>query len=93
MESGLFVQVITSAEVIATALFLILLLPLVFFIASTRSRRKFVRAPARVKKAKPSRPAAEKAKPESGEEDEDLDEPRGPGPRSRGPASGPEDPE
>jgi hypothetical protein len=90
MESGLFVQVITSAEVIAAALFLIFLLPLVFFIASTRSRRKFVRAPARVRKEKPAPKAA--VQPEAGEDEDDLDESPDPGPRSRGPAAGPEDP-
>jgi hypothetical protein len=87
MESGLFVQVLTSAEVIAAALFLILLLPLVFFIASTRSRRRFVRAPARVKKAKPAPTQLQK----QDEGEEDLDEPPGAGPRSRGPAAGPDD--
>ncbi len=43
MDSGLFTQVLTSPEVIVTSLALILLLPLVFFIASTRSRRRLVR--------------------------------------------------
>jgi hypothetical protein len=89
MESGLFVQVITSTEVIAAALFLIFLLPLVFFIASTRSRRRFVRAPVRVKREKPA-PKAVKA-PEPGEEEEDLDESPDPRRRPRGPALGPED--
>jgi len=89
MESGLFVQVLTSAEVIAAALFLIFLLPLVFFIASARSRRRFVRAPARVKKAKPAPASAQR--PKEDEAEEDLDEPPGAGPRSRGPAAGPDD--
>jgi hypothetical protein len=87
MESGLFVQVITSAEVIAAALFLIFLLPVVFFIASTRSRRRFVRAPVRMKKEKPAPKTVKE--PEPGEE-EDLDRPPDPRPRPRGPASGPE---
>lgn len=43
MDSGLFTKVLTSPEVIVTSLALILLLPLVFFIASTRSRRRLVR--------------------------------------------------
>jgi hypothetical protein len=91
MESGLFVQVFTSAEVIAASLFLILLLPLVFYIASTRSRRKFVRKPApkRPRRVKPAKPAAEQQKPV--EEADDLDSLPGQRPRSRGPAAGPED--
>jgi hypothetical protein len=89
MESGLFVQVLTSAEVIAASLFLIFLLPLVFFIASTRSRRKFVRNPARTRPRRPAR--APTAAQQLVEEREDMDELPGGGPRSRGPAVGPED--
>ncbi|MGA2378564.1 MAG: hypothetical protein ABSG85_04590 [Spirochaetia bacterium] len=89
MDSGLFVQVLSSAEVIAAALFVILLLPLVFFIASTRSRRRFVRRPPRGRIAKPARRSVEAPKP--GEQEEDLDEPAGPRSRARGPAAGPED--
>ena len=43
MDSGLFAKVLTSPEVLVVSLALIFLLPLVFFIASTRSRRRFVR--------------------------------------------------
>ena len=85
MESGLFVQVLFSTEVIAAAFFLILLLPLVFFVASTRSRRRFVKLPARVRSPKPVRRPVE--------EPADPDSPPAPGPRSRagGPEADPED--
>ena len=43
MDSGLFTKVFTSPEVLAVSLALVFLLPLVFFIASTRSRRRMVR--------------------------------------------------
>ncbi len=43
MDSGLFTRVLSSPEVIVASLALILLLPLVFFIASTKSRRRLVR--------------------------------------------------
>jgi len=89
MESGLFVQVLTSTEVIAASLFLILLLPLVFFIASTRSRKRFVRNPPRTRSPRPvRRPSAEQ---QIAVEREELDELPGGGPRSRGPAGGPDD--
>ena len=84
MESGLFVQVLTSGEVIAASLFLMLLLPLVFFIASTRSRRKFVRGPVKARATRPARPPS--AAQQIVEEREDMDELPGGGPRSRGPA-------
>jgi hypothetical protein len=85
MESGLYVQVFSSVEVIVACLFLIFLLPLVFFIASTKSRRKFVRVPAKSRGPKPVRRTPEAAPSE--EEGEDLDGPaRGPRERSRGPA-------
>ena len=38
MDSGLLLRILSSWEVIAACIFLILLLPLVFFIASTTSR-------------------------------------------------------
>ena len=56
MDSGLYTKVFTSTEVIAASLFLILLLPLVFFIASTKSRRRFSQPSPRVRRAR--RPAA-----------------------------------
>ncbi|MGO9308029.1 MAG: hypothetical protein ACLQDL_03285 [Spirochaetia bacterium] len=59
MDSGIFVQVLSSAEVIAASLVVILLLPLVFFIASTRSRRRSVRKPARGRIPASLRPSAE----------------------------------
>ncbi|MGA2977173.1 MAG: hypothetical protein ABSF77_17845 [Spirochaetia bacterium] len=67
MDSGLYLHVFFSWEVIATSLILMLLLPLVFFVASTRSRN---RRPAAVRMklapaARPSRakkPVAEAAK-------------------------------
>jgi hypothetical protein len=94
METGLYVQVFTSVEVIVAALFLIFLLPLVFFIASTKSRRKLVRLPAKSRKPRPVRSPPQKAEP-SEEDDKDLDAPPSTGPRrrSRGPAADPDDPE
>jgi hypothetical protein len=94
MDSGLYVQVLSSAEVIVAALFLILLLPLVFFIASTRSQRRFVRLPARGKTPRPARRPAEQAEPpedQEEEKDEDVPPSAGPRQRSRGPAAGPDD--
>jgi hypothetical protein len=84
MDSGLYVQVLSSTEVIAAALFMIFLLPLVFYIASTRSRKKFVRGPslARVKRARPA------AKPVNETETPSESEPPS---RARGPVDGPED--
>jgi len=43
MDSGLFTKVLTSPEVLVASLALVLLLPLVFLIASTQSRRRMVR--------------------------------------------------
>jgi hypothetical protein len=40
MGSGVFSQVFSSWEVIATSLIILLFLPLVFFVAATRSRKK-----------------------------------------------------
>jgi hypothetical protein len=68
MDSGLFTKVLSSPEVIVASLALIFLLPLVFFIASTRSRRRFIRAP-RPAAVRP-RPAAPAPRP-----DEDDEEP------------------
>ena len=67
MESGLFQSVLFSWEVVAGCIALMLLLPLVFYIASTRSRKKltppvYARAGAAGKVAKrPAGPAVEKA--------------------------------
>jgi hypothetical protein len=60
MDSGLFAKVLSSPEVIVASLALIFLLPLVFFIASTRSRRRFVRTVPRLAapRAKGAAPAA-----------------------------------
>jgi hypothetical protein len=70
MESGQFVHIFSSWEVIASCLLLMFLLPLVFFVASARSP---VRRPAAVRVAarvKPKKPPREKA----GEEAEDEDD-------------------
>jgi hypothetical protein len=71
MDSGLYLSIFSSWEVIAACLFLMFLLPLVFFVASTKSRRRIPlrvlrsRAPAKKRAASaPPRP------PENGEEDE-----------------------
>jgi len=77
MDSGLYVQVFSSVEVIVASLFLIFLLPLVFFIASTKSRRRFVQLPPRTGQAKPVRRPPQ----EAAAEDEELDVP--PSQRSR----------
>jgi hypothetical protein len=77
MDSGLYTKVFTSTEVIAASLFLILLLPLVFFIASTRSRRRFVRPAGPHRSARPRvrpKPAARDA--EGAEEPERPADPR-----------------
>ena len=58
MDSGLFAKVLSSPEVIVTSLALIFLLPLVFFIASTRSRRRSVRVAPRPGAARLRRAAA-----------------------------------
>ena len=52
MDSGVFGQVFSSWEVIVTSLILMFLLPLVFFVASTR-----------VGKKKPLRPASPRSRP------------------------------
>ena len=94
MESGLYLQVFTSVEVIVAALFLIFLLPLVFFIASTKSRRKFVRLPAKSRTQRPVRRSPPEAEP-SEEDDKDRDAAPSPRPRRRprGPAADPDDSE
>jgi hypothetical protein len=63
MESGLYLSVLSSWEVIAACLFLMFLLPLVFFLASTKSSRRIplrvlrIRAPAKKRiKSPPPRP-------------------------------------
>ncbi len=74
MDSGLYLSVFSSWEVIAACLFLMFLLPLVFFIASTSSRRRIpmrvlrMRAPARKRpQSPPPRPAEEENQEERGE--------------------------
>jgi hypothetical protein len=91
MESGLYVQVFSSVEVIVAALFLIFLLPLVFFIASTKSRRRFVRLTAKPRTSRPARHAPKETPPA---EDDDLDTlPSARArERSRGSAADPDDP-
>ena len=77
MDSGLFAKVLSSPEVIVTSLALIFLLPVVFFIASTRSRRRFARlAPrpgSRAAAARPPRKAAAPA-PRPAEKDEEPED-------------------
>ena len=80
MDSGLFTKVLSSPEVIVASLALIFLLPLVFFIASTRSRRRFVRAAPRAAASRTRRAAPAEART------------RATGPaseRASGPAAGP----
>lgn len=55
MDSDLYLHVFSSWEVIATSLILMLLLPLVFFVASTRSRNRRP-PPVRIKSARSARP-------------------------------------
>jgi len=74
MDSGLYSKVFSSPEVIAASLFLILLLPLVFFIASTKSRRKLVRT---TRFTRPPRSRTRPA-PAARESEEDSEEPAGP---------------
>jgi hypothetical protein len=63
MESGLYLSVFSSWEVIAACLFVMFLLPFVFFVASTKSRRRIpsrvlrLRAPAKKRiQSPPPRP-------------------------------------
>jgi hypothetical protein len=72
MDSRLLLRIFSSWEMIAVCIFLILLLPLVFFIASTTSRPRI--AP-KAKKATPARKRPEKpaeGEPEEQEEPEDA---------------------
>jgi len=63
MDSGLYLSIFSSWEVIASCLFLMFLLPLVFFIASTRSHgrvtQRVLKPRAPVKKAAPAPKPAE----------------------------------
>jgi len=74
MDSGLYLSIFSSWEVIAACLFLMFLLPLVFFIASTSSRRRIplrvlrMQAPA---KKRTRSPAPRPAKEENEEEPEE----------------------
>ena len=77
MDSGLYTKVFTSTEVIAASLFLILLLPLVFFIASTKSRRRFARP------VGPRRPARPRPRPQPEVKEESDSEAETEGPRRR----------
>jgi hypothetical protein len=71
MESGLLLGILSTPEVIGASVFLMLLLPLVFFIASTRSRpRRPVAKPA------PKAPKAAKPAQEAAEDDDELPAPR-----------------
>ena len=74
MESGLYLSLFSSWEMIAVCIFLILLLPLVFFIASTAGRRRVAPRTRKVV-ATPTRGAPE---PEPDEEEpQGRDSPRG----------------
>ena len=59
MDSGLYIKVFSSWEVIVVSLILMLLLPLVFFVASTRSKPRKPAPPVR-KPAPRKAPAAPK---------------------------------
>jgi hypothetical protein len=59
MDSGLFLSIFSSWEMIGACLFVMLVLPLVFFVASTRSRRRPARrVPASHKSRTARKPAA-----------------------------------
>jgi hypothetical protein len=70
MESGLYLSIFSSWEVIAACLFVMFLLPFVFFMASTKSRR---RIPRRVLKIpRPPKRRAESPPAKQDEEEEDV---------------------
>jgi hypothetical protein len=72
MESGLYLSIFSSWEVIAACLLVMFLLPLVFFLASTNSRK---RIPLRVlKKRAPAKKPAKSPAPEAAEDEDDRDE-------------------
>jgi hypothetical protein len=71
MESGLYLSIITSWEVIAVCLFLMFLLPLVFFVASTKSRRRISLRVTRVRRPPKKTPAVAPQQPEE-EDDRDM---------------------
>jgi hypothetical protein len=73
-SSALFVSLFSSWQIIAVCLLLMFLLPLVFFVASTKSRKKsMTRAPKkRPARAKPRQPVPQAAA-ESGEGPESRD--------------------
>jgi hypothetical protein len=82
MDSDLLIGVLSSWEVILTALLLMFLLPLVFYIASTKSKPKRsppVRMPRMKPKKEASKPAAEEEEEEPGERPRRAEppEPRG----------------
>jgi len=71
MDSGLYLSIFSSWEVIAACLFLMFLLPLVFFIASTTSNR---RIPRRVLKPRaPVKKPAPAPKPAKDENEDERD--------------------
>jgi hypothetical protein len=74
MDSGLFAKVFSSPEVIVVSLALIFLLPLVFFIASTRSRRRLVRVGPRGPAAGSRRAARPAPAPRPEEKDEEPED-------------------
>jgi len=85
MGSGLFISVFSSWEVILTALLLMFLLPLVFYVASTKSRPKKPVSP------RPPRAKVTRAQPAATPEPEaEAEEDRLPGSRPR--RSGPPEP-
>lgn len=72
MESGLYLSVFSSWEVIAACLFVMFLLPLVFFVASTKSRR---RIPLRVLRLRtPAKKRTKSPPPRPGEDEDKRDE-------------------
>jgi hypothetical protein len=72
MDSDLFLHVLSSWEVIAVSIALILFLPLVFYVASAKTRRRNT-PPARTRPAARPKPAA---KPAQAAEEEGGTEPR-----------------
>jgi hypothetical protein len=63
MESGLYLSIITSWEVIAVCLFVMFLLPLVFFVASTKSRRRIPLRVTRIRRPPKRTPAVSPQEP------------------------------
>jgi hypothetical protein len=78
MDSDLYLHVLSSWEVIAASLFMMLFLPLVFYVASTKTRRKNTPLPLKPRKPKPAKP-----KPEKNPATEADEQPEEPGDRPR----------